>query len=159
MSDDGEKKSWRERDLARDRGIRFEKKTTKAQERENKVATTAAKKQLNELFSTGKLTKEKEAALNSIKADRGKPAFYEKMTAYFQQHGAPREWDALFLFLDHKDKTILLQILKELSISLPKQPLEKQSLVSTKLNSMELSTFDPDLIDAIREIKKGILKI
>lgn len=158
MSDDHEKKSWKERDLARDRGIRFEKKPSKAQDRENKAASTLAKKQLNELFSKGKLSKEKENALASIRSDRGKPQFYEKLTTYLEKYGLPHEWEALLLFLDHKDKSVLLQILAEVENGLSKQPLERQDLIATKLNSMELSTFDPDIIDAIRRIKKSILR-
>jgi len=90
---------------------------------------------------------------------RGTPAFYEKMTAYCSAHGTPRDVDLLLLFLDHRDKMVLLDILKDLVIFLPKQDLAQQSLIGIKLNSMELSTFDPDLIDAIKLVKSALLRV
>lgn len=152
MSDD--KPSWREKDLARDRGVKIQKSVSKATERENKKAATQAKQQLNALFANSKLSKEKENKIQEIKSLRGKPAYYEKMTAYISEYGIPREWDAQLFFLDHRDISIVVQVLDELKRTAPKEGLSKQEVLKQKLNVMSLSSFDPRLMDKIKELQQ-----
>jgi hypothetical protein len=156
MSDDREKRSWSELDRARDRGIKIEKKQSKAETREKKVEAAAAKKQLEALFSGSKVSKEKSKRLEAIKGSRGKPEFYEKLNAYFKEFGVPLEFDVQMIFLDHKDKTILIELLSELVRVGPKLDLSKQDLLNSKLKVMALSVFDPDISQKIVELQKAI---
>jgi hypothetical protein len=158
MSDEREKKSWREIDAARDRSVRTSKSVSKAETREQKVATSAAKKQLDALFSSSPLSKEKAARLDEIQKLRGKPAYYEKMTAYYQEFGLPQEWEAQLIFLDHRDKKITCEVLEELKKTAPRENLSRQDVLGTKLKVMALSTFDNQLLDKIKEVQKAILK-
>ncbi|MDB5038273.1 MAG: hypothetical protein JWQ35_1801 [Bacteriovoracaceae bacterium] len=159
MSDEREKKSWSEIDQARNRGIKFEKKVSKSDTREQKLAKTAAKKELDSLFSGSKISKEKSKRLDEIKSLRGKPAFYEKLSDYFKEFGVPLEFDVQMLFLDHRDKTLVLQVLSELLKQAPRLDLSKQDLLNSKLKVMALSVFDPELSDKILEVQKSILRL
>lgn len=158
MSDEREKRSWREIDQARNRGVKFEKKISKAEVREKKVEATAAKKQLEALFAGSKVSKDKAKHLDEIRAFRGKPEFYERLTAYFKKFGCPLEFDVQMMFLDHRDKPILIEVLSELLRMAPKLDLSAQDLLNSKLKVMALSVFDPDLSKKIDEVQKSILR-
>jgi hypothetical protein len=157
MSDE-RKRSWKELDQARDRGVKIQKTISKAEQRENKKATQQAKEQLNSLFANSKLSKEKEARLQEIQSLRGKPGYYEKMTAYITEFGIPREWDAQLFFLDHRDTAIVVQVLEELKRTAPKENLSKQDLLSQKLKVIALSSFDSRILDKVKELQAAILK-
>ncbi len=158
MSDEREKKSWREIDQARIRGIKTERTISKADQREQKLASSLAKKQLESLFSGSKLSKDKAQKIEEIKSLRGKPAFYEKLTEYYKAFGTPLEWDAQIFFLDHKDTGILIEILSSLLKTAPLEPLQRQETLASKLKVMELTVFDSKLIEKIQELKKALLK-
>lgn len=155
---DDDKPSWRERDLARDRGVKFTKSISKAEERENKKASHQAKEQLNALFANSKLSKNKEALIEEIKSFRGKPSFYEKMTSYISEFGIPREWEAQLFFLDHKNSETVCQVMDELKRTAPKEPLSKQDVLAQKLKVMALSTFDVKVLDKIKELQAAMLR-
>lgn len=158
MSDEREKRNWSEIDHARIRGIKFEKKTSKSELREQKVAASAAKKELENLFSGSKVSKEKAQRIEEIKALRGKPEFYKKMSEYFDTFGCPLEFDVQIFFLDHRDSKIVLEVLGELAKSAMKLDLSKQDMLSSKLRAMSLSTFDPKILDQIESIQKSIFR-
>jgi hypothetical protein len=158
MSDEREKKSWREIDQARDRGIKFEKKVSKAAVRENKAAASAAKKELEALFSESRVSKEKSQSLDDIRSLRGKPGFYEKLTDYFKEFGCPLEFDIQMLFLDHRDSKLVTEVLRELVLRAPKLDLGKQDLLHSKLKIMALSTFDSEILSLIEQVRRTILR-
>lgn len=155
MSDE-RKRSWRELDQARDRGVKISKTISKKEERENKQASQKAKQQLDALFSNSKLSKEKQARIQEIKALRGKPAYFEKMSAYISEFGTPVEWDAQIFFLDHRDSGLVIEVLEALKRTAPKETSTRQEVLRQKLKVMALSTFDSKLIDKIRELEKAI---
>lgn len=159
MSDDRGKRSWSEIDRARIRGIKLENKASKAEVREQKVAASAAKKKLESLFSRSKVSKEKSDRLEIIKSARGKPEFYEHLTSYFKDFGCPLEFEVQMLFLDHRDKAILLDLLSELKNRAPKFDLSQQDLLHSKLKVMALATFDPVLSRAISDVQKVMLRV
>ena len=118
MSDDGEKKSWSEIDQARIRGQKIERTVSKKEQFAQKRASSAAKKELEKLFSGSKIDKEKQTRLDELKELRGKPAYYEGLTKYFNDYGVPLEWDIQMLFLDHRDvKTTTARSLLPLRVS------------------------------------------
>ena len=160
MSDEREKKSWREIDAARDRSIRTSKSISKGEAREQKLASSAAKKQLEALFTSSPLSKEKAARLDEIQklrlSDRNQ--YYKKMTDYLKDYGTPREWEAQLFFLDHRDANIVCEILEDLKKTAPKENLSRQDVLGSKLKVMALSTFDSKLLDKIKEVQSAILK-
>ncbi len=155
MSDD--KKSWRELDQMRDRGVRSERKKSHLEARAEKLASKAAKQELEQLFSGSKISKEKSKKIEAIRAARGTAQYYELISAYCNEYGLPHEWDAQILVLDHKDKKLVLELLDQLKVSAPKQNMDSQRLLIQKLKVMEVSSFDPDLIQKIRELKEALL--
>jgi hypothetical protein len=157
MSDDKETKSWKERDLMRDRGQKFEHKSSKREEFAQKRASTAAKKDLEKLFSGSKVNKEKSKRLEQIKLLRGKPDYYAELTKFFEEYGAPLELEIQLLFLDHRDSNIVIQVIEEMKTTSAREPIEKQKTLLSKLKVMEISTFDSNLIDKIAELKKTLL--
>ncbi|MBN8554498.1 MAG: hypothetical protein J0L93_03555 [Deltaproteobacteria bacterium] len=160
MSDEREKKSWAEIDSARNRGVKATKSVSKADAREQKLASSAAKKKLEALFSSSPLSKEKAAKLNEIHklrlSDRNQ--YYQKMSEYLKDYGTPREWDAQLFFLDHRDVNVVCEILDELKKTAPRENLSRQDVLGSKLKVMSLSTFDSKLLDKIKEVQVAILK-
>ena len=158
MSDDYEKKSWKELDSMRDRGgQKTPKKVSKKEQFVQKRVSAAARKELDKLFSGGKLSKEKSKHLEMIKELRGKPQYYEEMTKYFEKYGAPLEWDVQMLFVDHRDSKIVIAVLNEMIRTAPRENLDRQKTLAAKLRVMVLSTFDPDISDKIQELQKAII--
>lgn len=160
MSDDREKKSWREIDQMRDRGLgpKSPKKVSASEARAQKLESKAARAELDKLFGPKGLSKEKAQQLEEMMALRGKPAFYEKMTEFYQTNGCPRDWDLQLLFLDHRDSRIAIEVLKELHKTAPLEKLERQDFLAQKLRVMAVSTFDSDLIKEIESLQKALLR-
>ncbi len=157
MSDD--KKSWREIDQVRDRGFKKpEKKISKMEERARNLASKAARQELENLFTSSGVNKEKAKRMKEIHSLRGSPSYYEKLTAYYKDYGVPRDLDTQMIFLDHKDFTIVLEVMDQLVKTAPKESLEKQNLLNSKLRVMALSTFDGKILDKIKEIQAAILR-
>jgi len=157
MGDDDNKRSWREIDAAKDRGIRFPKKQpSKLEERAQKAASKSARQELEKLFSSSKLSKDKAQKLSDILSLRGKPEYYEKLVDYFQEHGLPHEWEAQVVFLDHRDSNFVIQVLDQLLKTAPKENMQRQQLLAAKLKVMSLSTFDSRLLDKIKELQTAI---
>lgn len=158
MSDDDHKRSWRELDQARDRGIKISKSVSKKEERENKTATHQAKQQLEKLFSNSPLSKEKLSKVQEIQSLRGKPGYYDKMTSYISEYGIPLEWDAQLLFIDHRDSNIVVQVLDQLKRTAPRESITKQDVLVQKLKVLALSTFDSKLLDKIKELQQSLVR-
>ena len=150
MSD---KKSWKELDQMKDRGVRSERKKSSLELRAEKMASKAAKQELEKVFSSGKISKEKAARLEEIKSKRGSPDFYILIQKYCDDFGLPTEWDAQLIVLDHRDKKLVMALLEELKKTAPKEDLDRQKLIIQKLKVMEVSSFDPELISKIAEVK------
>lgn len=143
----------------RDRGFSKKPKSlSKNEERAQKLASKAAKAELNSLFSNSKLSKEKASRLEEIQAQRGKPAYYQKLDDYYRDYGLPLEWDLQLLFLDHRNKQIVVEVLQSFLKTASTMDLSKQDLLASKLNVMEVSTFDPDVSAAIRLVKSSLLR-
>lgn len=159
MSDERPKKSWSEIDHARIRGQSSSKKSSQRQEFENRRATSDAKKKLDDLFAKGKLTQDKVQWLEKIKAQRGKPEFYKLLSEYYELYGCPRELEPIQLLLDHKDKNILLRLLEELKSVSPKLSIADQKTLNQKLNILELTTFDSDVVALIRTLKATLISL
>ncbi len=159
MSDEPrEKKSWKELDQMRDRGIKPTKTMSKQAEFAQKRASSAAKKELESLFSGSALNKGKAAKIEEIQSHRGKPTYYQKMTDYIAEFGVPLDWDTQMFFLDHRDAKTVIQILDEMKKRAPTQPLQKQDVLAKKLDVMALSTFDPDLHAKIKELQSALMR-
>ena len=160
MSDDREKKSWREIDQMRDRGLgpKSPKKVSAAEARAQKMASKSARSELDKLFGPKGLSAEKARQLEDIMAVRGKPAFYEKLTGFFQAYGCPRDWDLQLLFLDHRDSRIVIEVLREMQKTAPLEKLEKQDFLAQKLRVMAVSTFDSDLVKEIESLQRALLR-
>ncbi len=160
MSDDREKKSWKEIDQMRDRGLspKAPKKLSANEARAQKLASKAARSELDKLFSPKGLSPERARQFDAMMALRGKPGFYEKMTEFFNANGCPRDWDLQLLFLDHRDSRIVIEVLKELHKTAPLEKLEKQDFLAQKLRVMAVSTFDSDLIKEIESLQKALLR-
>lgn len=151
------KKSWKELDLMRDRGVKTERKKGAMELRAEALASKAAKKELEQLFSNSKVSKEKKARLEEIRSLRGKPEFYEKISKYCEEFGIPVEWDAQILALDHRDQNLVFKVLEQLEVTAPKENMEMQKLILQKLKVMEVSTFDPQMIDRLQKVKAKLL--
>ncbi|MGA0162915.1 MAG: hypothetical protein ACO3LE_01515 [Bdellovibrionota bacterium] len=147
-------KDWKEIDQARIRGQKTERKKSALELRAEKKASSEAKAQLEKLFQESPLSKEKQARVNSIRALQGKSSFNLEIEKYIQEFGLPRDWPTLSLFLDHSGPQYLVQILTELSGFLDRFGLSEQEMLLQKLKVLELSTFDRDLVNKIRELKK-----
>lgn len=158
MSDE-RKRSWREIDQAKIRGVKAEKSLSKDEVRAQKLAARDAKAGLDALFANSKLTQDKVAALEAIKSFRGKPEYIVKMNDYLSEYGIPLEWDAQLLFLDHRDSKVVIEVLDQLKKTAPKESLSRQDVLGQKLKVMMLSTFDGRIIDKIKELQESILKI
>lgn len=158
MSDEREKKSWREIDANRDRGFaKPVKVASKQEQRAQKLASKAARQELETLFSSSKVSQEKKSRLAEIQGAKGTPAYYEKLTAYYRDFGLPLEWDIQLIFLDHKDIELVTAVLKQLQQSAPREALPRQDLLKSKLKVMALSTFDGRLLDEIEALQKALL--
>lgn len=143
----------------RDRGFsRKPKAVSKLEERAQNLASKAAKAELNALFSNSKISKEKAEKIKAIQALRGKPDYYPKLSEFYRDYGVPLEWDLQMLFLDHRDKKIVIDVLRQLAKTAPTAEMAKQDLLGTKLNVMEVSCFDPELAAEIRALKKALLR-
>lgn len=141
----------------RDRGIRTERKKSSLEQRAEKLASKSAKQELEKLFSQGKMSKEKSARLEAIRQKRGSLEFYSLIQKYCEDFGLPREWDAQILVLDHRDKNLVMAQIEELRKTAPLENLERQKLIIQKLKVMEVSSFDPELISKIRDLKAALL--
>lgn len=161
MDGNDRKKSWREIDLARDRGgsaLKRDSQSAAKSSRENKTAVAQAKKNLDALFSGGKLTKEKAEKKKRIESLRGKPEFSQEISRYIEEHGFPRELDMIMVCLDHRDSGFLVRFLQELLTLAPRLNLSEQDLLHAKLKNLALSTFDADVIDAVKAVNLAMLK-
>lgn len=158
MSDD-HKKSWREIDQRRDRGFqKTPKKVGPLEARAQKLASKEAKSELEKLFSTGKVAKEKSNFLEELKNLRGKPDYYTRMSENFEKNGVPLDWELQSLYLDHRDPRIVMAVLAELKKTAPTSDLQKQDLLAAKLKVMALSVFDRDLLAAIKDLQSALLR-
>lgn len=157
--DDREWRSWREIDRMRDRGgiAKLPKTLSQKEGREKKTETRVAKQELEKLFSSSSVSKEKEGRVKHIQSLRGKPKYYEALTQYYKDYGVPKKWDEQMLFLDHKDAALVLMVLEELKKTAPLQALEKQKILGTKLRILSMSTFDSKLLNKIKEVQAAIL--
>jgi len=154
-SDDENRKSWREIDQMRVRGDRSVSNKPKSglEKRADALASKEARSDLEKLFAGGKLTMAKADGLKGIREARATPKYYEKMNEYIKEFGLPLDWETQQLFLDHKDSAVVVQLLDQLQKTAGKLPLDQQSLLVQKLKVMEVSSFDPDLVKRIRELK------
>lgn len=151
-------KNWRDIDLSRDRGQKKDKKKSSLEERAEKLASKEARKELDKLFKSSPLNKEKAAELDRIRSLRGGPDFYKAMDAYIEKYDTPREWEAQSLFLDHKDPKMVIRVLDQLLKSAPSFDLSRQQVLGQKLRVMEVSSFDPELIQKVRQLKEALLQ-
>lgn len=150
----GDKPSWREIDQSRDRaGVKKPKAKSQLEQRAEKLASKEALKELDQLFSNSKPSKEKKRAFEEIKSKRGTPDYYLGMNAYVEKFGYPVDWEVQFLFLDHNKADFLIPYLEDLKTKAGQLPLDRQKLLIQKLKVMLLSTFDPDLAAKIKELQ------
>ncbi len=156
LADDRDKPSWKELDLARDRGIKTTKGVSRQEKRESALAATKAKKDLNALFSGGKLNQEKLARKKAIEALRGSANFSAEISRYIKDFGFPRELEMILVCCDHRDPQELAVFLKEILRSVHKLSLSEQEILVAKLRSVALSTFDPQVVDLIQEIESSL---
>jgi len=134
-----------------------DKKNWQRNDRADERAAKAAKGELEKLFSNSKVSKDKKAKLEAIRAKRGTPDYYKLIAGYCEEFGLPHEWDAQVLVLDHKDTSLVIQLLEQLKATGPKLQIEQQKLLIQKLKVMEVSTFDSQLIHKIKEVKAALL--
>jgi len=151
------KRSWREIDQARIRNEKLEKKVSVKDERAKKLESSQARRDLEKLFGSSKLSKGKKDHLDRIKSLRGKPEYYDELKRYREQYDVPREWEAQALFLDHKDPQLVIEVLDRLIATAPRQELRQQSMIASKLKVMALSTFDDQVLDKIKELQKALM--
>lgn len=128
------------------------------EQRADKMASKAARSDLESLFSQSKVSKEKQAAIDELKILRGKPEYYKRMTELYEKWGTPLDWEMQLLFLDHRDVKIVCEILGVLKKTAPTMDIKKQDLLAAKLRTMALSTFDSVLLKEIEEIQKALLR-
>lgn len=134
------------------------KKVARIEQRAQKLASKEAKTDLEKLFSTSKVAKEKVAFIEELKTLRGKSDYYTRLSAYFNEKGVPLEWDLQMLFLDHRDSKIVIQILEQLQKTAPTSDLAQQDFLTKKLNVLEVSTFDSGILEQIHKLKKSLLR-
>lgn len=158
MSDEKEKKSWSERDRQKDRSNPYSKPFTNPskQSYQDKKSTSEAKKKLEKLFSTSKVSKEKKKDLDSIRAARGSSDFYKKIDHYLDTHGIPLEWDAQMIVLDHNKSDRVIELLKEMKKQILRFSASEREILIQKLKVMELSCFDQSLYAQIQEMKAAL---
>lgn len=154
MSD---KPSWRDIDQRRDRGLKPQKSASKLEERAQKLASKAAKKDLEALFSGSKRSQEMKQSLEDIRSLRGTSSYYDRMSQYRETFGSRGDWDFQMMCLDHRDVSIVIEVLDELKKSAPLEPLARQQTLGQKLKVMALGTFDAKLLEKIQEVQSAIL--
>lgn len=153
MTDNENKPSWRDLDLARDRGVKLPKRTSKAEERENRKAAQKAKSDLQKLFANSKLSKEKEKRLQDVLAARGTSAYQERIQTYVGEFGIPVEWDAQLVVLDSKNPDVVIEVLDAFKKTMLREPESRQQMLKQKLRVLNLSTFDSRILDKLKEFK------
>lgn len=158
MSDEKEKKSWSERDRQKDRSNPYSKPSTQPSKLsyQDKKLTSEAKKNLEKLFSTSKVSKEKKKDLDAILGARGTPEFYKKIDHYLDTHGIPLEWDAQMIVFDHNKSDRVIELLKEMKKQILRFSASEKEILIQKLKIMELSCFDQGLYEQIQEMKAAL---
>jgi len=152
-----DKKSWREVDQSKNRSQKSDRRKSGLELRAEQMASKTAKSELEKLFSNSKVSKDKKLKLDLIRSKRGTSDYYNLIGDYCTEFGLPHDWEAQLLVLDHKDNNLVLELLAQLISTGPKLDIEQQKLLVQKLKVMEVSTFDPKLIDKIKEVKGALL--
>jgi hypothetical protein len=147
-------KDWKEIDQARVRGQKIERKKSAFEQRAEKKSSREAKAQLEKLFKSSPLSQEKQGRVDAIRALQGSAQFNQEIKKFIEENGLPKDWATLSLFLDHTDSQYVSWMLTELMGPVTRLEWREQELLLQKLKVLEMASFDRDLVNKIRELKK-----
>jgi hypothetical protein len=161
MADDKKKLSWREIDKLKDQSglAKFRKKREKAERAESPLLDETKKKsylkELEKLFQV-KNSKEMEEALKKLHQSASKRDFKKLALEFIEKFGLPTDAMTLLLFLDSKEKELILktiQFIKENFSLFSKEDLE--ALV-TKLKTLRYTVTDPAVSFKVEKVLKEL---
>lgn len=150
-----EKKSWREIDKSRDRGL-SRKKETKKSTLEMALEDPLKKKfylqEAERLFMGKKGASKHDKDLQSLHESYGTPDFDKKAKKYVEKYGLPSEWGALMLFLDVKNETdIVINSLNAIKELLPQKGVLEKKGLKGKLKVLEMTHPESQVRDTVKE--------
>ncbi len=161
MAEEKKKLSWREIDKLKDRSG-FAKVRSKMEREErfkaNRAQESAKKEYLKELekLFQNKKDHEREEALKKLSQHIGKREFKKMALEFLEKFGLPLDVLALLLFLDSKDKELILRVLEFVKNNLSQFSSEDLQILGHRFKSLRYTLTDPKVLFQIENLLKEI---
>lgn len=174
MSDEKEKKSWRERDAAKDKSRHRDERPKKGGK--ERSAGDDYKRDLEKLFSGGtdvpdrfknvaeKLKPEEGSpehawnlAVDTLRNTEGFRDFVKAVTEFRKAgHAFPDDEEVMIRVLDHPSESILVAAVTHLIEQTSRKKLKRTTLIKNRLTTIRLACEDPKTHALIDELSKSL---
>jgi len=161
MADDRKKLSWREVDKLKDQSglAKLRKKREKAERTESPLLDETKKKsylkELEKLFQE-KTSKEKEEALKRLHQRAGQRDFKKLALEFVEKFGIPTDAMTLLLFLDSKEKELILRIIEFIKENFSLFSKEDLDALISKLKTLRYTVTDPAVAFKVEKVLKEL---
>lgn len=161
MADDRKKLSWREVDKLKDQSglAKLRKKREKAERTESPLLDETKKKsylkELEKLFQE-KTSKEKEEALKRLHQRAGQRDFKKLALEFVEKFGIPTDAMTLLVFLDSKEKELILRIIEFIKENFSLFSKEDLDALISKLKTLRYTVTDPAVAFKVEKVLKEL---
>jgi len=161
MADDRKKLSWREVDKLKDQSglAKLRKKREKAERTESPLLDETKKKsylkELEKLFQE-KTSKEKEEALKRLHQRAGQRDFKKLALEFVEKFGIPTDAMTLLLFLDSKEKELILRVIEFIKENFSLFSKEDLDALISKLKTLRYTVTDPAVAFKVEKVLKEL---
>jgi len=161
MAEDRKKLSWREVDKLKDQSglAKLRKKREKAERTESPLLDETKKKsylkELEKLFQE-KTSKEKEEALKRLHQRAGQRDFKKLALEFVEKFGIPTDAMTLLLFLDSKEKELILRIIEFIKENFSLFSKEDLDALISKLKTLRYTVTDPAVAFKVEKVLKEL---
>lgn len=161
MAEDRKKLSWREVDKLKDQSglAKLRKKREKAERTESPLLDETKKKsylkELEKLFQE-KTSKEKEEALKRLHQRAGQRDFKKLALEFVEKFGIPTDAMTLLLFLDSKEKELILRVIEFIKENFSLFSKEDLDALISKLKTLRYTVTDPAVAFKVEKVLKEL---
>ena len=161
MSEERKKLSWREIDKLKDQSglAKIRRKREKKEGLEDHFLDENKKKsylkELEKLFQ-GKISKEKEEALKKLYQSAGKKDFKKLALEFIERFGIPDNVPALLLFLDSKEKELVLKAIEFIKDNFSLFSKDDLQALIAKLKTLRYTITDPVVSFRLEKVLKEL---
>ncbi len=161
MAEDRKKLSWREVDKLKDQSglAKLRKKREKAERTESPLLDETKKKsylkELEKLFQE-KTSKEKEEALKRLHQRAGQRDFKKLALEFVEKFGIPTDAMTLLLFLDSKEKELILRVIEFIKENFSLFSKEDLEALISKLKTLRYTVTDPAVAFKVEKVLKEL---